>query len=65
MCVFVYAVDTKTEPAREREPMAFTEVYLGPDSIRRFSQKSARRTRNKNRNAPSARHREVAPKLDL
>lgn len=29
MCVFVYNVDTETEPARDREPMTFTEVYLG------------------------------------
>lgn len=29
MCVFVYAVDNETEPARERAPMSFTEVYLG------------------------------------
>src|SRR5215469_1322515 len=29
MCVFVYEVDNETEPARERAPMAFTEVYLG------------------------------------
>ncbi len=29
MCVFVYAVDTKTQPACNREPMRFTEVYLG------------------------------------
>lgn len=29
MCVFVYEVDNETEPARERVPMAFTEVYLG------------------------------------
>jgi hypothetical protein len=28
MCVFVYEVDNETEPARERAPMAFTEVYL-------------------------------------
>ncbi len=28
MCVFVYAVDNATEPASEREPMRFTEVYL-------------------------------------
>lgn len=28
MCVFVYSVDHETEPARERRPMAFTEVYL-------------------------------------
>ncbi len=29
MCVFVYEVDNATEPASEREPMRFTEVYLG------------------------------------
>jgi hypothetical protein len=29
MCVFVYNVDTETEPARSRKPMTFTEVYLG------------------------------------
>lgn len=29
MCVFVYNVDIVTEPARDRNPMTFTEVYLG------------------------------------
>lgn len=29
MCVFVYQVDTESEPASERQPMKFTEVYLG------------------------------------
>ncbi len=29
MCVFVYTTDHKTEPAQDREPMKFTEVYLG------------------------------------
>lgn len=29
MCVFVYTVDTETEPAIARAPMQFTEVYLG------------------------------------
>ena len=29
MCSFVYRVDSETEPARERLPMTFTEVYLG------------------------------------
>jgi hypothetical protein len=28
MCVFVYEVDNETEPARNRKPMMFTEVYL-------------------------------------
>lgn len=29
MCVFVYQVDNKTEPAQSRTPMTFTELYLG------------------------------------
>ena len=29
MCVFVYGVDNETEPASDRRPMTFTEVYLG------------------------------------
>lgn len=29
MCVFVYATDHATEPAQNRHPMKFTEVYLG------------------------------------
>jgi hypothetical protein len=29
MCVFVYATDHESEPASNREPMKFTEVYLG------------------------------------
>ena len=29
MCVFVYTVDTVSEPAIARVPMTFTEVYLG------------------------------------
>ena len=29
MCVFVYEVDVETEPASERRPMTFSEVYLG------------------------------------
>lgn len=29
MCVFVYTVDTASEPAINRAPMTFTEVYLG------------------------------------
>lgn len=28
MCVFVYKVDNETEPAAERRPMRFTEIYL-------------------------------------
>ncbi|MBZ5494045.1 MAG: hypothetical protein LAO76_24245 [Acidobacteriia bacterium] len=29
MCVFVYRIDKSTEPAVDRAPMTFTEVYLG------------------------------------
>lgn len=29
MCVFVYETDHQTEPARDRRPIRFTEVYLG------------------------------------
>lgn len=29
MCVFVYRVDTESEPAVNRNPMTFTEIYLG------------------------------------
>lgn len=29
MCVFVYTVDNHTEPAIARQPLRFTEVYLG------------------------------------
>lgn len=36
MCVFVYRVDTESEPAIEREPMTFTEVYLGHVTIEDF-----------------------------
>lgn len=41
MCVFVYGVDTSSEPARERRPMHFNEVYLGRVSIDDF-RKNAR-----------------------
>ena len=36
ICVFVYEVDAVTEPARERLPMAFTEVYLSHVDVRDF-----------------------------
>jgi hypothetical protein len=29
MCVFVYEADHETEPADDRRPMRFTEVYIG------------------------------------
>ena len=36
MYIFVYTVDIETEPAHERAPMTFTEVYLGLVSINDF-----------------------------
>lgn len=36
MCVFVYQVDTTSEPARDRAPMTFTEVYLGQVTLADF-----------------------------
>lgn len=36
MCVFVYGVDAGTEPALDRRPMTFTEVYLGHVEIEDF-----------------------------
>jgi hypothetical protein len=41
MCVFVYNVDNETEPAFSRNPMTFTEVYLGYVTIDDF-RKNAR-----------------------
>ena len=36
MCVFVYQVDTAAEPVSERQPMTFTEVYLGRVTVDDF-----------------------------
>jgi hypothetical protein len=36
MCVFVYDVDTESEPASKRKPMTFTEVYLGKVTVDDF-----------------------------
>lgn len=41
MCVFVYDVDNDTEPATNRCPMAFTEIYLGHVTVDDF-RKNAR-----------------------
>lgn len=41
MCVFVYDVDNKTEPASNRRPMTFTEVYLAQVGLADF-RKNAR-----------------------
>jgi hypothetical protein len=36
MAVFVYKTDNVTQPARQREPMTFTEVYLAHVSVEDF-----------------------------
>lgn len=36
MCVFVYRIDVESEPAIEREPLTFTEAYLGHVTIEDF-----------------------------
>ncbi len=36
MCVFVYRVDNRTEPSSARQPMTFTEVYLGRVEVADF-----------------------------
>lgn len=36
MCVFVYDIDKATEPAVNRRPMRFTEIYLGHVAIEDF-----------------------------
>ena len=41
MCVFVYEVDNEGEPATDRRPMTFTEVYLGEVRVDDF-RKNAR-----------------------
>lgn len=41
MCVFVYAVDNRTEPAVDRHALTFTEVYLGQVGVDDF-RKNAR-----------------------
>jgi hypothetical protein len=41
MCVFVYQLDSKTEPAQNRSPLRFTEVYLSQVEIEDF-RKNAR-----------------------
>ncbi len=36
MCVFVYRVDNESEPAKDRAPMGFTEVFLGHVKVAEF-----------------------------
>lgn len=41
MCVFVYAIDNKTEPTSNRQALTFTEIYLGKVTVNEF-RKNAR-----------------------
>lgn len=36
MCVFVYRIDSDTEPSTDRDPLTFTEVYLGKVTVNDF-----------------------------
>lgn len=36
MCVFVYKIDDASEPAVNRQPMTFTEIYLGHVTVAEF-----------------------------
>lgn len=36
MCVFVYTVDNKSEPARDRQSFTFTKVYIGQVTTQDF-----------------------------
>lgn len=36
MCAFVYEIDSETEPAQNRRPLRFTEVYLGHVTVADF-----------------------------
>lgn len=36
MCVFVYEIDNETQPAVNRQPMKFTEIYLGHVAVQDF-----------------------------
>jgi len=40
MCVFVYNIDASTEPACDRLPMTFTEIYLGRVTVDDFRKNS-------------------------
>ena len=40
MCVFVYTVDNETEPAVDRRPLTFTEIYLGHVTVEDFRRNS-------------------------
>lgn len=40
MCVFVYSIDEATEPAQDRTPMQFREVYLSSVTIADFRKNS-------------------------
>ena len=63
MWVFVYTVDHDTEPAIDRAPMTFTEIYLAQVTTEDFRRKPARRTGHTNRDAAPPRRRQAAGEL--
>jgi hypothetical protein len=59
IAVFVYNIDNVTEPAREREPMGFTEIYLAQVSVEDFP----KNPRGELGTRTATLHREGIPKL--
>jgi len=64
MCVFVYHVDNQTEPARDRHPLTFTEIYLGKVTVDDF-RCNARGELGTARDPACCGHRQAAAELDL
>ena len=65
LCVFVYQVDTKSEPAINRRPTTFTEVYLGHVTVEDFRRNPRGRAWNTNRHSSQRRNQEAERKLGL
>ena len=59
MCVFVYDVDAETKPARNRQPMSFTEVHSAHVEVEEFR----RNPRGERGTRTATRHRDGGRKL--
>jgi hypothetical protein len=64
MCVFVCDIDRETEPAQDRRPMRFTEIYFGKVAIADF-RKNPRSELGTRTATLDKRDSGVALKLDL
>ena len=65
MCVFVYSVDNQTEPAGDRRPMEFREVYLGHVTTDDFRRNGAWGAGHSDRDSPPRGHRPAEGELGL